>query len=221
MKQLEINAAIRDVQGKGASRRLRRDGKVPAIVYGAGKEPVSIELQHKEAAQKTEHEAFYSSILTLKVAGAEERVVLKDLQRHPVKPRIMHMDFLRVAEKEQLTMRVPLHFINQSDCIGVNQHGGVISHLLTELEITCLPKDLPEYIEIDVGPMDIGDTVHLTDLIIPEGVEITALAHGADGTRPVVSVHMPRIVAEAASDEEGEPAAEDSEQTPAAEDDES
>jgi large subunit ribosomal protein L25 len=201
MENFEIVAAPRDDKGKGASRRLRRTGYVPGILYGSDKDPVSIQLEHNDVLKHTELEAFYSHILTLKLPSGSERVVLKDMQRHPYKAQVMHMDFLRVRENEVLTMRVPLHFINEEKCVGVKDHGGVVSHLMTELEILCLPRDLPEYIEVDILALDVGDSLHLSDLKVPEGVEIAALASGGDPAQPVVSVQVPRVVAEP---EEGE-----------------
>ena len=206
MEQFEIVAALRDDKGKGASRRLRRTGYVPGILYGSDKDPVSIQLEHNDVLKHTELEAFYSHILTLKLPNGSERVVLKDMQRHPYKAQVMHMDFLRVRENEVLTMRVPLHFINEETCVGVKDHGGVVSHLMTELEILCLPRDLPEYIEVDVIGLDVGDSLHLSDLKIPEGVEIAMLASGGDSAQPVVSVQVPRVAAEP---EEGDEADDD------------
>jgi large subunit ribosomal protein L25 len=190
MQQFEINAETRVEQGKGASRRLRRAGKVPAIVYGAGKDPKSIQVSNAEMLMHLKHEAFYSHILTLSLDGASERVVLKDLHRHPFKPYLMHLDLLRVAENEALTMHVPLHFINESVCVGVKAEGGVISHLMSDVEIQCLPKDLPEFIAVDIGEMHVGETLHLSDLSLPEGVEIVG-----DVEQGVVSCHQPRVVA--------------------------
>ena len=195
MNQFEVDAEIRNDRGKGASRRLRRDGKIPAIVYGAHKDPVAIQLQHSELLLQSEHEAFYSHILDLKIDGAAEKVVIKDMQRHPFKPFIMHMDFQRVDESEALTIRVPLHFVNEDTCVGVKMGGGVISHLLTDLEITCLPKDLPEFIEVDVANVEVGESLHLADLVMPEGVQIASLAHGGDAGLAVVQVIMPRAAA--------------------------
>ncbi|MCZ6773468.1 MAG: 50S ribosomal protein L25/general stress protein Ctc, partial [Proteobacteria bacterium] len=196
MNNFEIVAETRDVKGKGASRRLRRDGKVPAILYGAGSEPVAIQIAHQAMLQQTENEAFYSTILTLKLNGTAEKVVIKDLQRHAYKATIMHMDFQRVDEAAVITMRVPIHFINEEHCVGVRTGGGIISHVLTELEITCLPKDLPEYIEVDVQALELGEAIHVSDLVMPEGAAITALQHGGDGSGPVVSVQMPKLVIE-------------------------
>ena len=196
MDQFELTAETREDVGKGASRRLRRSGKLPGIVYGANKEATAITLDHDDVIHHIEQEAFYSHILTLKLGKEKQKVVLKDMQRHPFKPRILHIDLQRVSESEELTMRVPLHFINEEKCVGVKQGGGVISHLMTELEITCLPKDLPEYIEVDMLNIDVGDTVHLGDLKLPEGVEAYNLTHGGDASAPVVSVHIPKLVTE-------------------------
>ncbi len=196
MEQFEIVAAARDAKGKGASRRLRRTGYIPGILYGAGKDPVNIQLEHNDVVKHTDVEAFYSHILTLTLPEGSERVVLKDMQRHPHKARIMHLDFLRVDENEQLAMRIPLHFINEDVCVGVKTGGGVISHVMTELEILCLPRNLPEYIEVDVEALELGDSLHLSDISVPEGVEIAALAHGGDPGQSVVSVQLPRIEVE-------------------------
>jgi large subunit ribosomal protein L25 len=204
MEQFEISAAARDDKGKGASRRLRRTGYVPGILYGAGKDPVNIQLEHNDVMKHTDIEAFYSHILTLRLPGGNERVVLKDLQRHPFKAQVMHMDFLRITENETLTMRIPLHFVNEETCLGVKA-GGIVYHLITELEITCLPRDLPEYIEIDVAALNIGDSLHLSDIVVPPGVEIDALAGAGDdehADQPVVSVEEMRVMAEP---EEGAP----------------
>jgi len=206
MNQFEIVAEARDRKGKGASRRLRRTGYVPGILYGAGKDPETIQLEHNDVLKHTELEAFYSHILTLKLPEGDERVVLKDMQRHPFRKQIMHMDFLRVDENEQLTMRVPLHFINESTCVGVRTGGGVIYHLMTELEIMCLPRDLPEYIEVDVAELELGASLHLSDISAPEGVEIASLSQGGDPGQPVVSVQIPRVEVE--PEELGEEAAE-------------
>ncbi|MCB1746564.1 MAG: 50S ribosomal protein L25/general stress protein Ctc [Gammaproteobacteria bacterium] len=201
MDIFEIEGELRHDRGKGASRRLRRAGKLPAIVYGGHKDPTAIQVTHTEMLLHTEHEAFYSHILNLKIDGKTERVVLKDMQRHPYKPFIMHMDFLRVSESEAITIRVPLHFVNEDRCVGVKQGGGVISHLMADLEVTCLPRDLPEYIEVDLQNINLGESIHLSELELPKGVEITSVAHGGDADQAVVSVHAPRG---GASDAEGE-----------------
>jgi len=168
METFEIIAEPREDMGKGASRRLRREGMVPGVVYGANKDAASIMVNQNEIMRHLEDEAFYSHILTLQVGKSKEKVVLKDLQRHPYKPVVLHLDLLRVDENEKLTMRVPLHFINEDKCIGVKEGGGVVSHVITDLEIICLPKDLPEYIEVDMAEVNIGEGIHLTDLKLPE-----------------------------------------------------
>lgn len=168
----EINAQSRSDAGKGASRRLRHQGAVPGIIYGADKEPSMITMVHNELAHALENEAFYSHILDLKLDGKSEQVVIKDLQRHPAKPFIMHVDFQRVDMNEKLRMHAPLHFINEETSPGMKM-GGNVSHSLSDVEIICLPKDLPEFIEVDMAEMDIGDSVHLSDLQLPDGVELT------------------------------------------------
>jgi len=189
MNQFELVAEKREDVGKGASRRLRRDGKLPGIVYGADKEPTMILLAHNVVMHHLENEAFYSHILTLNVGKDSEKVVLKDLQRHPYKRTLLHVDLLRVNENEALTMRVPLHFINEEKAVGVKQGGGSISHVMTEIDIVCLPKDLPEYIQVDMLEVDLDETIHLSDLVLPEGVQIYSLLHGGEESQPVASIH--------------------------------
>lgn len=189
----EVEASLRSEQGKGASRRLRREDKVPAIVYGGGKEPASLTLAHNKIAKSLEIEAFYSHILTLKIDNAAERVILKDVQRHPFKAKITHVDFQRVRADKKLHMHIPLHFIGGDNCPGVKE-GGLISHIMSDVEIACLPDHLPEYIEVDVSNLALNDIIHLSELTIPAGVEILALIQEDD--KPVVSVHMPRIEVE-------------------------
>ncbi len=196
MEQFEIIAEPREDMGKGASRRLRREGKVPGVVYGAQKDANSIMMSQNEIMHHLENEAFYSHILTLQVGKKKEKVVLKDLQRHPYKPVVLHVDLQRIDENVKLTMRVPLHFVNEDRCIGVKQDGGVVSHVMTDLEIICLPKDLPEYIEVDLAEVNVGEGIHLSDLKMPEGVEIAALIHGGDAAQTVATVHIPKIVIE-------------------------
>ncbi|MEN8174223.1 MAG: 50S ribosomal protein L25/general stress protein Ctc [Pseudomonadota bacterium] len=212
----EINAEARSDTGKGASRRLRRAGMVPGIIYGTGKDPEMISVDHNELIKHLEHEAFYSHILAVKVDGTPRRVVLKDLQRHPAKPFVMHLDFLRVSESEKIKMHVPLHFLGEESAPGVKA-GGTASHHLTDVEVSCLPKDLPEYIELDVSGMDLGDAVHLSELQLPEGVELTALSHGDEHARDmaVISLAMgrgPKAEEEEEEAEAEEPAAEGEQQ---------
>ncbi len=189
-----INAEMREDLGKGASRRLRHAGKVPAIIYGCGGEPVSIALEHSKIIHNLEEETFYSQILEVSLDGKIEKVVLRDLQRHPAKPVIMHMDFQRVNENEAMHVHIPLHFIGEDICPGVKLESGAVSHQTTEVEISCLPKDLIEFIEVDVSALNIGDSIHLTDLKLPEGVSLVALSHGEGHDQTVVTVHVTKTV---------------------------
>jgi len=202
MQSFEINAEPRTDVGKGASRRLRHAGRVPGILYGSGTDVTMVSFNHDDLVTRLDYEAFFSHILTVKVDGRSESVVLKDLQRHPYKRIIIHVDFQRVRENEALTMRVPLHFMNEDKCPGVKTEGGVISHVMTEVEVTCLPKDLPEYIEVDMSDMHLNDTIHLGELTLPEGVILTALEHEGDPEQPVVNVHMRRVEVEESEEEE-------------------
>ena len=161
MNDFELIAEQRSDVGKGASRRLRRDGKLPGIVYGTNKDASMIVFNHNEIMHQLEKEAFYSRVLTLKIGKTTQKVVLKDLQRHPFKRSVLHIDLQRIDEDQKLTMRVPLHFINEETCIGVKQDGGVISHLMSEVEIVCLPKDLPEFLDIDMSEVGINETLQL------------------------------------------------------------
>jgi len=198
-ENFQIDAIARDTQGKGASRRLRHAGLVPGIIYGGGQAPEMIATAHNKLLQHLEHEAFYSHILTVKVGDAEQRVVLKDLQRHPAKPFINHFDLLRVRDTDRIKLHVPLHFINEATAPGVKA-GGKVSHALTDVEVLCAAKDLPEYIEVDLGQMQAGDSLHLSDLNLPSGVELPALAQaGHDAT--VVALHMPKLAAEEESED--------------------
>ena len=193
-ENFEIVAVSRGDQGKGASRRLRREGMVPGIIYGGGRDPEMFATRHNELIQHLEHEAFYSHILTVNVDGKTQKVVLKDLQRHPSKPFVTHVDLLRVAEGDRIKMHVPLHFLNEATCPGVKA-GGQVSHTMSDVEVICAAKDLPEYIEVDLGGMNIGDIVHLSDLKLPEGLALVAFSHGGDQAEhdtAVVSIHAPR-----------------------------
>ena len=183
----ELDAVSRSDTGKGASRRLRKTGMVPGIVYGAAKDPEMISVAHNVLLQHLDHEAFYSHILSLNVDGKKQNVVLKDLHRHPSKPFIMHLDLLRVRDDEKIKMQVPLHFLNEDKAVGVKA-GGAISHSINDVEISCLPQNLPEFIAVDVAAMDIGDSLHLSDIVLPEGVEIPQLALGEDHDLAVVAI---------------------------------
>lgn len=188
-KKFELKASLRANAGKGASRRLRRlEDAVPAIIYGGDKAPVAISLDHKKLMHATENEAFFTSILTLDVDGQKESVIIKDLQRHPAKPRLIHADFQRVQADHLITVKVPVHVLNETTAVGVKQGGGKVMHILTELEVTCLPKDLPEYIEVDVKDLNVGESLHIADLKLPEGVTSVSLSHGESGNLAVVSI---------------------------------
>jgi large subunit ribosomal protein L25 len=179
-KTHSINVQKRDVEGKGASRRLRRAGFVPAIVYGGELKPVSIQLEQKDVFLASQNEWFYSSILDLSLGGDVQKVLLRDMQRHPFKQIFLHLDFQRVNENEAIRVRVPLHFLNQEKSPAGKKSGVVITHELNDVEISCLPKDLPEYIEVDLGEIDVGDIVHMSNLKLPTGVEIPELRFGKE-----------------------------------------
>jgi large subunit ribosomal protein L25 len=190
----ELNAESRTDTGKGASRRLRRAGKVPAIIYGGDKDPEALTLSHNELLRNLEHEAFYSHILMINTGGSTTSAILRDLQRHPSKPVIMHVDLQRVSANEELRTQVPIHFVGEDVCPGVKA-GGLVMHELTDVEIECFPKDLPEYIEVDMSGLEIGDTVHLSDLKVPDGVTLLELARGEDHDLSVASIHAKRVEA--------------------------
>ena len=194
--EFTLNAQARSDLGKGASRRLRRLASlVPAVIYGGEKEAESISLVAKDVAKLLENEAAFSHIIALNVDGAVETVLIKALQRHPVKMFVMHADFIRVVAGQKLTAHVPLHFINQETSVGVKQQGGEVSHTAAEVEVSCLPKDLPEFIEVDMANVEIGTILHLSDLVLPAGVQLVALAHGSD--LPVANIHASRVVKDA------------------------
>ena len=186
----ELTAEFRDAQGKGASRRLRRVGKVPAVLYGGHAEPRALSLDHQRLLLALDNERFYSSIISIKVDGQSQAVILKDLQRHPAKNQVLHIDLQRVLDNEKIRMTIPLHFKGASVSPGVKTQGGVVSHLLNDVEVSCLPKDLPEYLEIDMSAMNMNDMKRLSDIPLPTGVELVLLAHGRD--EAVVSIHHPR-----------------------------
>ena len=206
-KELELSCSVREDLGKGASRRLRRLNKsIPAILYGGEKEPASLTIAHKDIAKATENEAFFSQIITLKIGSKKEKAVVKALQRHPAKPFILHADFLRVSDKQAITVRVPIHFLNEDKCAGVKIGGGNILKTLNEIEVSCLPKDLPEYLEVDMLEIELGDSVHLSDITLPEGVISVALSVGEENDLSVATVQMPRGTAEdeeSTSEEDG------------------
>ncbi len=211
MSEVDFNltAESRNDMGKGASRRLRRLGKVPAVLYGAHADPQSISVDHDELLHHLESEAFYSHVLSITVNGKAQSAVLKDLQRHPSKPVILHADFQRVSADEKLRMHVPLHFTGEDIAPGVKIGSGLVTHNVTEVEVTCLPKDLPEFIEVDLSALDLGQSVHLSDLKLPAGVHLVELLHGPEHDLPVAAIHATRGSAGAAAgEEEAEGAAE-------------
>jgi large subunit ribosomal protein L25 len=199
MTDFVLTAELRNDMGKGASRRLRGAGKVPAIMYGGHQEPTPINLIHNELAHQLENEAFFSHILTIKLDGQDENAIVKDVQRHPSKPLILHIDLQRVSATEIIRVHVPLHFVNEATSPGV-KGGGLVTHSLIEVEVQCLPKDLPEYIEVDLGNLDLNEIIHLSDIKLPAGVELVELGHGDAHDQAVASIHMPRAAKEAAEE---------------------
>ena len=189
--KIEIKADKRSVQGTGASRRLRRESKVPGVVYGAGKEATAIQLDHKDLWFKLKTEAFHASILDMEIGSDKSQVLLRDYQMHPFKPLILHADFQRVAADRKIHMRVPLHFINEATSPGVKVAGGLVEHVMKELEISCLPKDLPEYLEVDLGNLQAGHSLHLSSIKLPPGVE-AIVPKGEDPT--VATIVIPKVM---------------------------
>jgi large subunit ribosomal protein L25 len=190
---IEISARKRETKGTGAARRLRRKGLVPGIVYGGDQGAVTIELDHKALYLSLRNERFHASILTLELGGAKEQVLLRAVNMHPFKPQVQHVDFQRVLKDRKLHMKVPLHFSNAEKSPGVKDQGGVVSHVLNELDITCLPDDLPEFIEVDLGNLSVGNSIHVRDLKLPKGVE---LALKKDENPVVATVVVPQLVTE-------------------------
>ncbi len=213
MSSIILDTATRSDFGKGASRRLRKEGLIPAIIYGGGVDPVAVNLEHRVINKHLNNDAFYSAIIKLNVDGKSVKAVLRDIQHHPYKAVILHLDFLRVKSDQELTMHVPLHFLNEEECVGVKA-GGSISKIDMEIEVACLPGDLPEFIELDVANLELGSSLHISDVTLPEGVRSIVLSHGEDHDRAIVSVHVTRgasdedelddDAAEEATPEEGE-----------------
>ncbi len=201
---LDLVAELRDDQGKGASRRLRRQGKVPAILYGGGREPRALTLEHNKLIRQMQEESFYSSILTIKAGERTQPAIVKDIQRHPARHQIMHIDLQRVLADERIRMNVPVHLLNEDSAVGLKQ-GGVVSRLINEVEITCLPADLPEYFELDIADLEVDQILHLSDLKTSGSVEIAQLAQDQD--QPVVSIHIPKKAVEPEEELEADAAA--------------
>jgi len=203
----ELQAQFREDTGKGASRRLRHAGKVPAVLYGGNAEPRAITVNHQALLLHVENEAFFSNVIELQVGDLKQDAIVKDMQRHPAKHQIMHIDFQRIVAGEEIRMTVPLHFVGEENAAGVKLGGGKFSHLRNDVDIACLPKNLPEYIEVDVSGMELDDLLHMSDIKLPEGVEIPELAQGDEQDQPIISLHRPAAIVEPEDEEEVEAAA--------------
>jgi len=197
--KIEISASPRTLQGTSASRRLRRAGRIPGIVYGGEKEAAAIDLDHKDIFYKLKNEAFHASVLTLDIDGAKEQVLLRDYHMHSFKPLVMHIDFQRVSQTEKIHMKVPLHFVNAEIAPGVKLAHGIPNHVMVDADVSCLAKDLPEYIQVDLGHLQAGHSIHLSEIKLPEGVEFVDLHHGDD--RAVATIVVPRGAKEAAGED--------------------
>ncbi len=212
MAIFKVNAELRDDLGKGASRRLRRTNRIPGIIYGAGRDPRAVSVEHHKVLKFIEDEAFFTSILELSADGGKrQKVILRDMQRHPSKPIIMHMDFQRISDNEELHMNIPLHFLNEDDSPAAKTAGIIIAHQITEVEVACLPANLPEYIEIDIVDFKEGDIVRLSDIKLPEGVTLTAFSHGDEAEHDEVVISTTHVVA-IATEESTEEAVETTEE---------
>jgi large subunit ribosomal protein L25 len=199
--QFELQAEVREDLGKGASRRLRRLADlVPAIIYGGDRDPQPLTLVRKDLEKALENEAFYSHVLTITVGNDKQQAILKDLQRHPAKESVMHADFLRVNENRAIKVHVPIHFINEANSHGVKTQGGIVQHQETDIEVQCLPSKIPEYIEVDMLKVEIGQIIHLSDITLPEGVSSVALALGEDHDLAVASIIAPKGGSDAAAE---------------------
>ena len=205
-QDFDLIADIREDQGKGASRRLRHEGKVPAIIYGAGRPSRALTFDHNKVIRQLENESFYSSILNIQVNEKSQAAIVKDIQRHPSKQQIVHMDFQRIVEDEKIRMNVPIHYLNAEDAVGVKQEGGSVSQLITDIEVTCLPKDLPEYFEVDIENLGLNEMLYIADIKLPDGVEIPILAQGPENNRPIVSIQFIKevVIEEEVEEIEGE-----------------
>ena len=224
-EQVNLNATNRDVEGKSSSRQLRRAGSVPAVIYGGDKDPIRISILEKDIAKAAEIPGFATQILNISISGEEQNVILKELQRHPATQRVLHADLQRVNPDTKISISVPVRFLNEDICMGVKMHGGAISRLINNIDITCLASNLPEYLEVDVAELDVGDSVFLSALNLPEGVEIPSLALGEDRDQAVVSITEakvldiePEVVEEEGDGEEGEAQAAEGDSEESAED---
>jgi large subunit ribosomal protein L25 len=206
-KELDLIAEYREDTGKGSSRRLRHAGKVPAIIYGAGREPRALTFDHNALLRASENESFFSSVLNVKVGPNIRASILKDIQVHPAKRQIMHLDLQRIVEGEKIKMTVPIHYLNEETAAGVKTGGGAVAKLRTEVEVSCFPKDLPEYLQVDIEALELDEMLHLSDIKLPEGVDITDLVAEPPRDEAIVSVHVMRV-AEEPEEVEGEDVAE-------------
>jgi len=203
-EDFDLIADYREDQGKGASRRLRHEGKVPAVIYGAGRPPRPLAFDHNKVMQQLDNESFYSSILNIKVGEKSQAAIVKDVQRHPAKRQIMHIDLQRVVEDQEIKVNVPIHYLNEDIAVGVKTGGGKVSHLMNEVEVVCLPKHLPEYLEVDIADLELDAMLMLSDIKLPKDVSIPALAQGPEQDRPIVSIHIIKeVVIEEEELEEG------------------
>ena len=217
--KFDLVAEIREDSGKGASRRLRREGKVPAIIYGAGRPPRALVFDHNKVMKQLESESFYSSVLNIKVGKKSQAAIVKDIQRHPSLPRVMHIDLQRIVEDEVIRMNVPIHFIGEEVAVGVKEGGGKVQRMRTDVEVVCLPRDLPEYLELDISALELDAMMYMSDIVLPEGVEIPELAQEVEQTQPIVSIHIIKEVVIEDEDEVVEGAAIEGEEGEAAGDD--
>jgi len=223
-EQVNLNAENREVEGKSSSRQLRRAGSVPAVIYGGKEEPLRISILEKDIVKASEVPGFTTQILNISISGKDQNVIVKEIQRHPATQRVLHADLMRVDPDTKISISVPVRFINEDSCVGVKMHGGVVSHLINDIDITCLASNLPEYLEVDVEALDIGDSIFLSALNLPEGVEIPSLALGEDRDQAVVSVAEAKVleiepeVIEPEEGEEGEEVSEGAEGEADAED---
>jgi len=214
-EQVYLNASNREVEGKSSSRKLRRDGSVPAVVYGGEKDPMRISILEKDIAKASEIPGFATQILSINISGEEQNVILKELQRHPATQRVLHADLQRVDPDTKINISVPVRFLNEDNCVGVKMHGGAISRLINDIDITCLASNLPEYLEVDVAELDVGDSIFLSALNLPDGVEIPSLSLGEDRDQAVVSITEAKVLdvepeLVEPSDDEGDQASDDS-----------
>ena len=193
-EQVNLNATNREVEGKSSSRQLRRMGSVPAVIYGGEKDPIRISILEKDIAKASEIPGFATQILNINISGDEQNVIVKEIQRHPATQRVLHADLQRVNPDTKISISVPVRFLNEDNCMGVKMHGGAISRLINDIDISCLASNLPEYLEVDVAELDVGDSIFLSALNLPEGVEIPSLALGDDRDQAVVSVTEAKVL---------------------------